>query len=271
MLDAIGVYVIRCSGNGGLYVGSASLGVKRRWHIHKSDLKKGKHHNSRMQRAWDKYGEESFTITVAEVCLPQHCVAQEQVYMDYYRQQVCERMFNLHPTAGNARGSKRTPEQRARLSEIAYNIPPEQRERMRLALKGQKRSEEVKARMRKLRAEKNRFTSEVRQKMSESAKRRRHSPETIEKIRLASSRRMGVPLSEEAKKKIGDANRGRVMSAEQKAKLSEITRNMSDEQRKKIGDKARGRVDSPETRERRRVSQTARHARERAAREAKSE
>lgn len=268
MLDAIGVYVIRCSGNGGLYVGSASLGVKRRWHIHKSDLKKRKHHNSRMQRAWDKYGEESFTITVAEVCLPQHCVAQEQVYMDYYRQQVGERMFNLHPTAGNARGSKRTPEQRARLSEIAYNIPPEQREKMRLALKGQKRSEEVKARMCKLRAEKNMYTPEVRQRMSEAGKRRKHSPESIAK-RVAS--RIGVPLSEEHKKKIGDANRGRVMSAEQKAKLAEITRNMPEEQRKKIGDKSRGRVDSPETRERRRISQTARHARERAAREAKSE
>lgn len=268
MLDAIGVYVIRCSGNDGLYVGSASLGVKRRWHIHKSDLKKGKHHNSRMQRAWDKYGAETFTVAVAEVCLPQHCVAQEQVYMDYYRQQVGERMFNLHPVAGNARGSKRTPEQRARLSEIAYNIPPEQREKMRLALKGQKRSEEVKARMRKLRAEKNMYTPEVRQRMSEAGKRRKPDPTARAK---AAAKRVGVPLSEETKKKIGDANRGRVMSAEQKAKLAEITRNMPEEQRKKIGDKSRGRVDSPETRERRRISQTARHARERAAREAKSE
>ena len=266
MADTIGVYVIRCSGNGGLYVGSASLGIKRRWHIHKSDLRKGKHHNGRMQRAWNKYGEETFTVTVAEVCLPEHCVAQEQVYMDYYRQQVGDRMFNLQPIAGSARGSKRTPEQRARTAELTRNLSPEVREKMRKALTGQKRSEEVKARMRKLRDERNRFTYEVRQKMSESAKRRKHSPETLEKIRIASSRRVGVPLSEETKKKIGDANRGRVMSVEQKAKLAEIARNMPEEQRKNIGDKSRGRVDSPETRERRRISQTARHARERAAR-----
>lgn len=266
MADTIGVYVIRCSGNGGLYVGSASLGIKRRWSIHKSDLRKGNHHNDRMQRAWNKYGEDTFSLTVAEVCLPQHCVAQEQVYIDYYRQQVGDRMFNLHPVAGSARGHKRTPEQRARQSEIAYNISPEVREKMRLGRKGKKLSEEAKARIKKLRAEKNIYTPEVRQRMSEAGKRRKHSPESVEK---RAAKRRGIPLPDEVKKKIGDANRGRVVSPEQRRQISETLKSkVTDEQRKKMGDLARGRVDTPETTERRRVSQIARHARDRAAREA---
>lgn len=256
-----GVYTIVCLHTQDLYIGSAAVSFRKRWHIHLSDLRKGKHHNSRLQRSWNKYGEDAFEFRVAELCKPEFCIAQEQVYLDYYRSTRPGRVLNLHPIAGSSKGSKRTPEQRARQSEITKNLPQSVRDKMRASLKGQKRSEEMKARMRERRAQQDIYTPEVRKKMSDAAKRR--TPRSRESYAKAAAARVGIPLSDEAKRKIGDANRGRVMSDEQKAKLSEITKNMSAEQRKKIGDKSRGRVDSPETRERRRQSQLARHARER--------
>ena len=258
-----GVYTIWCTSTQDVYVGSAAGSFRRRWHIHLSDLRKGKHHNSRLQRLWNKYGEDTFEFRVAELCKPEFCIAQEQVYLDYYRSTRPGKVLNLHPIAGSSKGSKRTPEQRARQSEITKNLPQSVRDKMRASLTGQKRSEEVKARIREMRSQHDMYTPEVRKKMSEAAKRR--PPRSKESYAKAAAARIGVPLSDEVKRKIGDANRGRVMSDEQKAKLSEISRNMSAEQRKKIGDKSRGRVDSPETRERRRQSQLARHARDREA------
>jgi group I intron endonuclease len=264
-VNKTGVYTIRCISTGAIYVGSAAASFKKRWHIHLSDLRNGKHHNSRLQRLWNKHGEDSFEFTIAEVCLPEHCIAQEQVFIDYYVQQCPANVLNLQLVAGSSKGCKRTPEQRARQSEITKNLPKEVRDKMRASLTGQKRSEETKARIRELKSKKEIFTPEVRQKMSESAKVRKRDPETYRK---AADARRGIPLSEETKRKIGEANRGRVMSQEQRDKLSVISKNMSPEQRKKIGDASRGRVDSPETRERRRLSQIARHARDRAAKEA---
>ena len=59
--DGLGViYQIRCIPTGKVYVGQAqSERLQLRWDRHRSDLRKGKHHAVKLQRAWNKYGESA--------------------------------------------------------------------------------------------------------------------------------------------------------------------------------------------------------------------
>lgn len=60
-----GIYKIRNVWTGDCYIGSAKSFITR-WQRHRKDLRKGKHHSQYLQRAWDKYGENSFVFGVIE-------------------------------------------------------------------------------------------------------------------------------------------------------------------------------------------------------------
>jgi len=79
-----GVYQIRNLKNDKLYIGSAAgqRGFEHRWGNHLSDLNLGRHDNSYLQRAWDKYGAEAFIFEILEMCLSEQCIEREQHYMD---------------------------------------------------------------------------------------------------------------------------------------------------------------------------------------------
>jgi hypothetical protein len=49
-----GIYSI-ATPNGSTYIGSSNK-IERRWHEHRSLLRHGKHHSTRLQAAWDKHG-----------------------------------------------------------------------------------------------------------------------------------------------------------------------------------------------------------------------
>jgi group I intron endonuclease len=57
------IYAIVHQKSGRRYVGSC-LYPKRRWIVHRSKLKHQKHHCSHLQRAWNKYGPDSFSFTI---------------------------------------------------------------------------------------------------------------------------------------------------------------------------------------------------------------
>lgn len=56
-----GVYTITCMPTGKIYVGQAR-NVTKRWQSHRWHLRKQKHGNHHLQRAWTKYGEGSFAF-----------------------------------------------------------------------------------------------------------------------------------------------------------------------------------------------------------------
>jgi len=58
-----GVYQIINAINGKSYIGS-SKNVIKRWYRHRQQLKKGNHHSVYLQRAWNKYGSNSFTLKI---------------------------------------------------------------------------------------------------------------------------------------------------------------------------------------------------------------
>lgn len=80
-MSVVGVYVIRCTANGRVYVGSSSnVEVRRRRHV--KDLRQGKHQNSHLQRAWDKYGDRAFTFEVVATPSLERLAQVEQTFID---------------------------------------------------------------------------------------------------------------------------------------------------------------------------------------------
>lgn len=76
-----GIYKIICTKNSRYYIGSAK-NIKRRWNRHLNDLKNNKHVNIHMQRAYNKYGKDSFNIEILEYCNECDILIREQFYLD---------------------------------------------------------------------------------------------------------------------------------------------------------------------------------------------
>ena len=118
-----GIYQIRNTLNGHLYVGSAK-DIYQRWCTHRGDLRRNVHHSSYLQNAWNKYGKDSFVFEVLELCPKEQLLWVEQDFLD----DLCPE-YNINPVAGNRLGVMFTDEIRKKIS---------------LALTGIKRSEETK-------------------------------------------------------------------------------------------------------------------------------
>lgn len=76
-----GVYKITCSVNSNYYYGS-SVNLKSRFKNHISKLRLQKHRNHRLQKTFNKYGENSFIFEVVEYCDPLLTTSYEQKYLD---------------------------------------------------------------------------------------------------------------------------------------------------------------------------------------------
>lgn len=107
-----GVYSITNITNGKQYIGS-SVNIPNRWKTHVRQLNNGKHKNSHLQNAWNKYGEDSFVFAeVIEVLRDKRLLlASEQQYIDALRPQ-----YNVLPVAGSNLGYKYSDESKQRMS-----------------------------------------------------------------------------------------------------------------------------------------------------------
>lgn len=96
----IGIYKIECASTGRLYVGS-SVWLRKRWMKHARELRQGIHHNSKLQRAWSKYGEGAFTCMTLELCAREDLIVREQHWMDELRAHadgfnLCAKAHSMH-------------------------------------------------------------------------------------------------------------------------------------------------------------------------------
>jgi group I intron endonuclease len=121
-----GIYCIRNVISGKRYIGSA-ISVSYRWHGHKSDLRRNKHHSPHLQCAWSQYGENNFEWTILEECSVEMLTIREQAWMNYYHSYDGNFGYNICPTAGSCLGCKHSEEHNHKIG---------------LALKGKKKSEE---------------------------------------------------------------------------------------------------------------------------------
>lgn len=94
---ARGIYKIINVINNKFYVGSA-VDLKRRKTRHFSELRTGKHNNSKLQNSWNKHGEQSFVFVIVEELSPEaDLLASENVWLkEHVGKEYC---YNIGVTA----------------------------------------------------------------------------------------------------------------------------------------------------------------------------
>lgn len=73
-----GIYSITTP-SGSTYIGSSNS-IYRRWSEHKRSLRKGTHHSTRLQAAWNKHGN-ALVFSILEVCPSEDLESREQHYI----------------------------------------------------------------------------------------------------------------------------------------------------------------------------------------------
>lgn len=133
-----GIYYILNRITGKCYVGSSATNIQKRWLIHKYDLEKGKHDNSRFQNAWNKYGHDNFEFSVLEIIEPKDCISREQFYIDNIKPE-----YNIDLIAGSRLGSSHSKATRDKISKshIGKITSPEFRLKISIGHKGIRVSE----------------------------------------------------------------------------------------------------------------------------------
>lgn len=123
LLQSSGIYLIRNSVSGRVYVGAAAT-FGSRWRLHRRMLKAGKHHAIRLQRSWDKHGEEHFSFEVVEIIdrndfddtagFRTAMKTREQHWIDTHRAASKDHGFNSCPAAFSPIGIRRSEETKAK-------------------------------------------------------------------------------------------------------------------------------------------------------------
>lgn len=93
--DLCGIYKIVNIVNDKIYIGQ-SKHIKQRWCEHKKELKKNKHRNEYLQRAWNKYGESNFIHEIIELCDESELDEKEVYYINFYNSMNPNKGYNLH-------------------------------------------------------------------------------------------------------------------------------------------------------------------------------
>lgn len=255
-----GIYVILNTKNGNIYIGQTQ-DFRKRCKEHAKRLNKGRHENSHLQHAWNKYGESSFKFQLLEYCDVDKLNKREQHFLDIYMKKgIC---YNIAKDAtAPARGAIRSIESRLKMSASQKKRPPMTEE---TRLKFSARRGENHPMFGKSHSE------ESRRKMSESKKGIPswnkgipHSPETKRKLSEANK---GKSPPNKGKKGQIPYNKGKKASEETRHKLSEVAKNrppVSDETRWKNGTGKRGKTLSEETRRKISESVKLQHARRKA-------
>ena len=219
MNNQSGVYTITHISSGKQYVGSAVNMASRR-RDHWKALRKGDHDNSKLQHAWNKYGESAFEFVPLCTCRPEDLTTCEQVAMDHL-----EPFYNILRVAGSSLGYKHTDEVKIVLSKLRKGKPgtvhtDEAKQKIREANTGRIFSPEHLDNLSKSH-QGTTASDETRRRMSESHHGFRHTPDSIEIMRQKALAR--APFSPEHLENMSKAQRGKKrgpLSPEHCAKIS---------------------------------------------------
>ena len=255
-----GVYCIKNIVNGKLYIG-ASKNIGQRFSKHKSDLRKGKHGNIYLQRAYDKYKIENFVFKAILICEPFDLNKYEKLLIGLYDSSNKEKGYNLD-LGGN----------------IDICRSPETILKIKMALTGKKLSLEHRKRLRESHIGVNcgvdhylcgkKMSAETKRKLSESHMGEKNhfygkhfSEEHKENL---SKSHIGKKMSEESKLKMSNSRKGRVLSNETRKKLSISHKGLikSETHRKNLSLSMTGKKASFETRQKIIIAQRLRRERE---------
>lgn len=111
-----GIYQILNKLNNKVYVGS-STDIKKRWRDHKWYLKNNNHHNSHLQSAWNKYGENSFEFLVLIECNIGELLIKELEFISQFNSFNNKLGYNVNDPEHKFLGKKHSKETKQKLSE----------------------------------------------------------------------------------------------------------------------------------------------------------
>ena len=203
------------------YVGSTQ-GIKRRWRRHAAALRRGTHHNTHLQRAWDRDGADAFGWSIIEeVVDASKLLEREQYWLNRYLENhtTC---YNIATTAGPA--GPVSEEAKRRMSEAAMGrtpwnkgkkLPPLTeacKDKLSKALKGNQHTLGLK------------HTEETKRKMREAHKGKKYAlgcKHTEAARRNNSEAHMGKKLSKETRRKISEAHTGKKHTKDHVRKIGE--------------------------------------------------
>ena len=167
-----GVYLIRNTVNGKVYVGS-SQNIELRWRRHRNELDGSRHHSKHLQRAWNLDGSDAFVFEIVRLCGKEELTIQEQAVLTELNSANPNYGYNVSAVAGSRRGVRHSEEVRTKMSKAAKCRPP-------------KSDAENKAHGLKLKAKiaaGEFFTEEHREKISASLRGKKRSEETVQRMR----------------------------------------------------------------------------------------
>lgn len=180
--NSIGIYRITNIKNGMSYIGKTGMNFGDRWSNHKSLLNSGKHSNSHLQNAWNKYGESMFEFAVVEsVTDPAVLNELEIKYISEYKSAGIS--YNIHDGGDGGCNSGR---------HLSEETKRKIGEKNRINMLGRKASNDTKL------------------KMSESQKRRYSSWTDDDRARhgsIVSEKSRGYHWSEESRKRFSELQR----------------------------------------------------------------
>lgn len=228
-----GIYKITCTANGKSYIGS-SVNIKQRFSEHVIALNKNSHHSIKLQRAWNKYGENAFSFFTILVCAKSDLLFYEQIILDFYF--AVKDGYNICPTAGSCLGVKKSPESIKKTADKLRGRKASEQTKLKMSLArtGRVTSDETKAKLSKI--HKGRIISqEQRDKISGtltghvSPKRGTKLPDNV-KAKI-SEKLKGRKIPDEAKKNMAKALIGRLVSDATRKKIAESNRKTQEERR----------------------------------------
>lgn len=186
-----GIYVIRHSDSDRVYVGG-SVNVTARRKVHLNSLRQGKHHSTKLQRAWDKYGEAKFTFLPIIWCGREDLMFYEQRAIEAFGAYASG--FNCVPTAGSPHNPVFTKETREKMSRaragrkpaLGYRHTLADKEKMSASRLGRPIHPNTRAALDANRGAMRgkKHSREAIMKMIESRRGKKHSAEWIENIRI---------------------------------------------------------------------------------------
>jgi group I intron endonuclease len=207
-----GVYKIEHLESGRIYIGSTH-NLRKRWQAHQRGLCAGTHYNTKLQRAWNKYGATAFLFTVLEWLPPLQLRDREQVLIDRLKP-----FFNVSPIAtrppGHVGPHSEATKAKIRAKRTLQVITPEAVAKQRAKVTGAVRTPEQRARI-AAGCIGREMSAETRAKLSALRTGAKSSAETCAKISAASTGRAHTP---EARAKISAARTGKKLSPESIAK-----------------------------------------------------
>jgi group I intron endonuclease len=265
----IGVYSIRNTVNGKVYIGSVARrsGFRVRWREHRRDLDAQENGCRLLQRAWAKHGRDAFVFEVLELVdrgstdaeTRAAVLAAEQRHLDSTGAAVSG--YNILPTAGSTLGRKMTDEQRQalrervaadpawmqRMHDMRPSGPMPQAHRDKIGAAAKKRFEDP--------AAIERLSEAIRKSARESGG---YGPERCAAISAAN---MGKKATDQARQRMSESHKAR-WTDEVRQKQSETLRKSlaCPEAKERMAAAQRGRKHSPETLAKMREAQQRRYA-----------